>query len=93
MNRFHRSFWRPYENLHDFLERSMNSDGETFVIGLELCPFARPLVGARGLRIAVCEATRRYLDANGLDVPVEVETRTLEEVDSPEPFFTGELAG
>jgi len=28
-----------------------------FVVGLNLCPFARPLLGAPNLRIAVCEAT------------------------------------
>ena len=28
-----------------------------FVIGLNLCPFARPLLGADNLRIAVCEET------------------------------------
>ncbi len=27
------------------------------VVGLNLCPFARPLLGTRGLRIAVCTAT------------------------------------
>ena len=30
---------------------------ETFVVGLNLCPFARPLLGADNLRIAVCEDT------------------------------------
>ena len=38
------------------------------------------IAAAGGLAEAV-RATRRYLDAHGLDVPVEVETRTLEEVD------------
>ena len=38
------------------------------------------IAAAGGLAEAV-RATRRYLDENGLDVPVEVETRTLEEVD------------
>ncbi len=28
-----------------------------FVVGLNLCPFARPLLGASNLRIAVCEET------------------------------------
>ena len=28
-----------------------------FVVGLNLCPFARPLLGADNLRIAVCEET------------------------------------
>lgn len=30
---------------------------ERFVVGLNLCPFARPLLGADTLRIAVCEAS------------------------------------
>lgn len=29
---------------------------ETFVVDLNLCPFARPVVASRALRIAVCEA-------------------------------------
>jgi hypothetical protein len=29
----------------------------SFVVGLNLCPFARPLLGAGGLRIAVCNET------------------------------------
>jgi len=28
-----------------------------FVVGLNLCPFARPLLGAKNLRIAICEDT------------------------------------
>ena len=38
------------------------------------------IAAAGGLAAAV-RATRRYLDENEIDVPVEVETRTLEEVD------------
>lgn len=30
---------------------------DEFVVGLNLCPFARPLLGAENLRIAVCEET------------------------------------
>jgi hypothetical protein len=30
---------------------------QEFVVGLNLCPFARPLLGAPNLRIAVCEET------------------------------------
>lgn len=30
---------------------------DSFVVGLNLCPFARPLLGAPNLRIAVCEET------------------------------------
>ncbi len=29
-----------------------------FVVGLNLCPFARPLLGAPNLRIAVCEESQ-----------------------------------
>src|SRR5210317_1291922 len=28
-----------------------------FVVGLDLCPFARPLLSARNLRIVICDAT------------------------------------
>jgi hypothetical protein len=31
---------------------------EAFVVGLNLCPFARPLLGAPNLRIAVCESAQ-----------------------------------
>ena len=30
---------------------------DDFVVGLNLCPFARPLLGAANLRIAVCAET------------------------------------
>ena len=30
---------------------------DEFVVGLNLCPFARPLLGADNLRIAVCDDT------------------------------------
>ncbi|MEH6635350.1 MAG: DUF1415 domain-containing protein [Halioglobus sp.] len=31
---------------------------DEFVVGLNLCPFARPLLGADNLRIAICNETR-----------------------------------
>ena len=30
---------------------------DEFVVGLDLCPFARPLLGGEALRVAVCEET------------------------------------
>lgn len=36
---------------------------DRFVVGLELCPFARPLLGSDQLRIAICEEA----DADALD--------------------------
>lgn len=37
------------------VERHIRTWLEEFVVGLNLCPFARPLLGAPNLRIAVCE--------------------------------------
>ena len=36
-------------------ERHIRRWLEDFVVGLNLCPFARPLLGAPNLRIAICE--------------------------------------
>ncbi len=38
-------------------ERHIRRWLDEFVVGLDLCPFARPLLGAHGLRIAQCEET------------------------------------
>ena len=39
------------------VERHIRRWLDDFVVGLNLCPFARPLLGAANLRIAVCEET------------------------------------
>lgn len=39
------------------VERHIRRWLDEFVVGLNLCPFARPLLGAQNLRIAVCEET------------------------------------
>jgi hypothetical protein len=39
------------------VERHIRRWLDEFVVGLNLCPFARPLLGAPSLRIAVCEET------------------------------------
>ena len=56
---------------------------ETFVVGLDLCPFARPYLNSDQLRISVCEATSqeelRHAFLSELDVmqrSVESETAT-----------------
>ena len=41
------------------VERHIRNWLDDFVVGLNLCPFARPLLGAPGLRISVCEKTDR----------------------------------
>ena len=38
-------------------ERHIRAWLDDFVVGLNLCPFARPLLGAANLRIAICEET------------------------------------
>ena len=40
-----------------YVERHVRHWLADFVVGLNLCPFARPLLGASNLRIAVCEET------------------------------------
>lgn len=37
-------------------EQTIRAWLETFVVDLNLCPFARPVVASRALRIAICEA-------------------------------------
>jgi hypothetical protein len=50
------------------VERHLRRWLEEFVVGLDLCPFARPLLGSPALRIAVCADTepatlrRAYLE-------------------------------
>jgi len=39
----------------DHAERHIRAWLNDFVVGLNLCPFARPLLGAPNLRIAICE--------------------------------------
>ncbi len=41
----------------EHVERHIRRWLDDFVVGLNLCPFARPLLGAPNLRIAVCEET------------------------------------
>lgn len=41
----------------DHVERHVRQWLADFVVGLNLCPFARPLLGVPNLRIAICEQT------------------------------------
>jgi uncharacterized protein len=41
----------------DSVESTVRAWLESFVVGLNLCPFARPLLGADNLRIVSCEQT------------------------------------
>jgi uncharacterized protein len=41
------------------VERQLRFWLDDFVVGLNLCPFARPLLGASNLRIAVCEESNK----------------------------------
>jgi uncharacterized protein len=43
--------------LPDHTERHIRLWLDDFVVGLNLCPFARPLLGASNLRIAVCASS------------------------------------
>lgn len=41
--------------MSDRTERHIRRWLDDFIVGLNLCPFARPLLGASNLRIAICE--------------------------------------
>lgn len=47
----------PVRAVTAHVERNIRRWLDDFVVGLNLCPFARPLLGAKNLRIAVCEDT------------------------------------
>ena len=49
-----------------------------FVVGLNLCPFARPLLASDALRVTVCEATEFEIVAGALLDEIELIQRTSE---------------
>ena len=40
----------------DLIEQHIRAWLESFIVGLNLCPFARPVIASDGLRIAICES-------------------------------------
>jgi hypothetical protein len=40
----------------DLVEQHIRAWLESFIVGLNLCPFARPVIASDGLRIAICES-------------------------------------
>ena len=42
----------------DYVDQRVHAWLEQFVVGLNVCPFARPVVSSEALRIVVCEATQ-----------------------------------
>ncbi|MDG1033255.1 MAG: DUF1415 family protein, partial [Luminiphilus sp.] len=42
----------------EHIDRRVREWLQQFVVGLNLCPFARPVVSSEALRIVVCEATQ-----------------------------------
>lgn len=58
----------------ELVERHIRRWLDEFVVGLDLCPFARPLLGAPGLRISICEQR----DAKALRRAFLVELDTLQ---------------
>ena len=40
----------------DLIEKHIRAWLESFIVGLNLCPFARPVIASDGLRIAICES-------------------------------------
>lgn len=67
---------------HPAAERRIRRWLEAFVVGLELCPFARPLLGSRSLRIAISEATE----------PAALRRAFLEELDFLQRHDEAEVA-
>ena len=51
----------------------------TFVVGLSLCPFARPLIASDALRLIVCEATEDEYVAAALLYEIELIQKASEE--------------
>lgn len=51
----------------------------TFVVGLSLCPFARPLIASDALRLIVCEATEEEDVAAALLYEIELIQKASEE--------------
>ena len=49
-----------------------------FVVGLNLCPFARPLLASDALRVTVCEATEDEVVAGALLDEIELIQKTSE---------------
>ena len=49
-----------------------------FVVGLNLCPFARPLLASDALRVTVCEATEDEVVAGALLNEIELIQKTSE---------------
>ena len=48
------------------VDRRVRAWLEQFVVGLNVCPFARPVVSSEALRVVVCEATQHQdITANG----------------------------
>lgn len=41
---------------YDLIEQHIRAWLESFIVGLNLCPFARPVIASDGLRIAICES-------------------------------------
>lgn len=52
---------------------------DEFVVGLNLCPFARPLLGAPNLRIAVCDASDAAALRNSFLCELELLQRSIEQ--------------
>lgn len=63
-------------------ERCLRAWLEDFVVGLNLCPFARPLLAAPGLRIAICEERN----------PAAIRNAFLEELDLLQRSSEGQVA-
>ena len=61
------------------VERHIRLWLDDFVVGLNLCPFARPLLGASNLRIAVCTASDKAQLRNAFLQELELLQRSTEQ--------------
>jgi hypothetical protein len=60
-------------------ERHLRTWLDVFVVGLNLCPFARPLLGAPNLRIAICPASEAAELRNAFLHELDLLQRSVEQ--------------
>ena len=66
------------KSAHALVERKTLRWVKDFVVGLNLCPFARPLLASDALRVTVCEATEDEVVAGALLDEIELIQKASE---------------
>lgn len=63
----------------DHAERHIRNWLDSFVVGLNLCPFARPLLGAAKLRVAICASSDKAELRNAFLQELDLLQRSTEQ--------------